>query len=240
MIRNTAIFHTKIDQPYFLRFQKRTPDVSARHKRLLEKITHRGPGAYNVFLSILREKYPNAFTLLNHDDENFISIRRTNSRPNDNANLSPPKIIPSNGALGVNGNAIPSVSTSNGHMFEKANISFVASTLNNNTKKEKVLEEYLKAVDPKLELTVTYSKKFYGQESGHKVSTYHMQSDNRGVLFLVNIINFKDKGKRIRNGAHADKDNLITLFRAMGFTIFYYEDLTKNVCIFAHIVINYG
>lgn len=43
------------------------------------------------------------------------------------------------------------------------------------------------------------------------------------MLFLVNIVNFK--GKEPRNGAYVDRANMIHLFREMGFTIFYYEDI---------------
>lgn len=57
-----------------------------------------------------------------------------------------------------------------------------------------------------------------------KVATYNMRSKHRGVLFFVNIINFTQKD-RTRKGAEMDRNNLISVFRKMDFTIFYYEDL---------------
>lgn len=57
-----------------------------------------------------------------------------------------------------------------------------------------------------------------------KVSTYNMRSRHRGVLFIVNMINFKS-GHWPRHGANADRDNLVWLFRQMDFLIYYYEDL---------------
>lgn len=61
-----------------------------------------------------------------------------------------------------------------------------------------------------------------------KLGTYNMKSKERGVLFFVNIINFADNFKKKRNGAEIDHANLVTLFRELGYKIFYYEDLTRD------------
>lgn len=61
-----------------------------------------------------------------------------------------------------------------------------------------------------------------------KLPVYSMQSARRGVLFLVNIINFVGDAMKRRDGAHHDQHNLITLFREFGYEIFYYEDLTRQ------------
>lgn len=61
-----------------------------------------------------------------------------------------------------------------------------------------------------------------------KMGIYKMQSKPRGVFFFVNIITFE---KKHRNGADMDRENLVTLFRELGFTVYYYEDLTKLQCI---------
>lgn len=53
-----------------------------------------------------------------------------------------------------------------------------------------------------------------------------MKSKNRGVLFLVNNIDFHTNTKR--RGADRDRVNLITLFRAFGFIIYYYENLRTD------------
>lgn len=58
--------------------------------------------------------------------------------------------------------------------------------------------------------------------------TYSMRSVNRGIFFFVNMSKYNTAHKP-RVGAQADKENLLTLFRQMGFRCFYYENLTKSV-----------
>lgn len=66
------------------------------------------------------------------------------------------------------------------------------------------------------------------QFCSRNILAYSMKSRNRGVLFLVNIIEVKDQPKQYRNGAIQDKKKLICLFSQMGYEIFYYENLTLN------------
>lgn len=55
-----------------------------------------------------------------------------------------------------------------------------------------------------------------------------MQSrHNRGVLFMVNIIDFPDPERR-RNGADVDSNSLIHLFRLMGFIVFAYDNMNQQ------------
>ena len=75
-------------------------------------------------------------------------------------------------------------------------------------------------------LEVTKSTKFMTDPT---VGVYDMNSRNRGICFLVNIIDFKNEEPR--RGAEHDKINLISLFRQMGFGIFYYENLTLEVSV---------
>lgn len=72
------------------------------------------------------------------------------------------------------------------------------------------------------------------QYCSRNILAYSMKSKNRGVLFLVNIIEIKDQPNQYRNGAILDKKKLITLFREFGFKIFYYENLTLQE--FRHLV----
>lgn len=58
------------------------------------------------------------------------------------------------------------------------------------------------------------------------LETYSMKSRNRGVLFLVNNINFPNL--KTRKGADQDRVNLITLFRKFGFIIYYFENLRAH------------
>lgn len=66
----------------------------------------------------------------------------------------------------------------------------------------------------------------YGKSTSN-IETFRMQGKNRGVLFLVNNIDFPDAKIR-RHGAEIDKMRLLDLFNQMGFTIFYYENLKKG------------
>lgn len=56
-----------------------------------------------------------------------------------------------------------------------------------------------------------------------------MESNRRGMAFIANIINLRNPKVEPRYGAYTDRNNLVTLLREMGFKIFYYEDLTKEV-----------
>lgn len=64
------------------------------------------------------------------------------------------------------------------------------------------------------------------QYCSRNILAYPMRSKNRGVLFLVNIIETNNQPDKYRNGAILDKMKLITLFREFGFKIFYYENVT--------------
>lgn len=97
------------------------------------------------------------------------------------------------------------------------------STSYNSTHRVLELKPFEGDVQPTFPLVVKHSREFHAHP---KVSVYHMHSKHRGVLFLVNIINFKQTPKRA--GADADRNNLICLFRQMGFVIFYYEDIVYS------------
>lgn len=58
-----------------------------------------------------------------------------------------------------------------------------------------------------------------------------MNSEKRGILIIVNNIHFRNKYRK-RNGAETDRDNLVHVFRQMGFFICVQEDLTKYVSAF--------
>lgn len=90
------------------------------------------------------------------------------------------------------------------------------------------LEPFTQPVEANL--SVTKAERF----STSKILTYSMKSKNRGVLFLVNIIEVNGQPKQYRNGAEIDKANLIKLFREFGFIVFYYENLTLQE--FRHLV----
>lgn len=158
-----------------------------------------------------------------YDEErggNYNSIRERFGRPSE------PQVPINNQATDENANEnFVSIRNSSG-AIPRPTTSARNSINNDNNNTE--LIEYIQPVNPQLKCIVTKSTKFHGQ--GGKVSPYNMTSKNRGVLFLVNNIHFKyKKNAPVRNGAETDRDNLIDLFRQMGFKIFYYEDLTTDV-----------
>lgn len=213
-----------------------------RHKYLLQKITHRGPKAFAAFSSILMNKFPDAYDYFNHLEHVYVyedislTRRRTNGRShsvnnNMNSNIvdnsvdaprerSPPKTNNRNDvtlAPTEREQSPPTQSAANG------------STANGSkTDDVVILKEFTVPLNSRHNYAVQKSTKFHGLESGSKVSTYRMISRSRGVLFLVNIVHFDQQNKK-RNGADADRDNLIALFREMGFKIFYYENLKRDV-----------
>lgn len=65
------------------------------------------------------------------------------------------------------------------------------------------------------------SVNMYSETGRHSTTpVYSMNSKKRGVFFFVNIVENRD-------GAEVDKQNMVTLFRILGYTIFYYENLTS-------------
>lgn len=88
------------------------------------------------------------------------------------------------------------------------------------------LEIYTKPLSPKLKFKVKKATKFGNCK---QIGAYKMNSTHRGVLLYVNIINTKC-GKP-RNGAQFDRENVLYLFKQMGFDLIYYEDITANVSV---------
>lgn len=84
---------------------------------------------------------------------------------------------------------------------------------------------YQEDINPKTKRTVQKSKIIhYDPKVGH----YQMTSKhNRGVFFMVNIIDFPSAPER-RNGAEEDGKSLLYLFRELGFKLFAYDNLTKD------------
>lgn len=177
-------------------------DVQTRHRKLFEKIVHRGPKAYDDFVTILEESFPNAFALLQNENNG-------NNFNQDNLNCT----------------------YSQSDTLLRACWPFGAAAANSDNDDDEYampnpnieLTEYTEQL-PAVNFTVIKSDIIrYSIET----STYRMESKFRGVAFIANIINFRRKEPR--RGAEVDRDNLVTLLREMGYTIFYYEDLTKNV-----------
>lgn len=86
------------------------------------------------------------------------------------------------------------------------------------------LDEYKKNIEtPEFLKNIKMSSKIMNH---YLLDTYSMKSKTRGVLFLINNIDFLTLSKR--KGAESDRVNLVTLFRAFGFVIYYYENVRSN------------
>lgn len=59
-----------------------------------------------------------------------------------------------------------------------------------------------------------------------KSSSIPYDGDPKRIFIIVNIINLDNNENR--KGADCDRDNLIRLFTKLGYTIFYFEDLTRE------------
>lgn len=197
---------------------------------LFEKITHRGPKAFQGLLEICKGNFVDAASLLQRksrmpittidnddddDDDGTISIRRKRREDEEKKDKRKGRDKQNEAQLSPNPRPPPNV--------DITDKSVTRADAERNVK----LELFTGEVQPtKLAISVTKSKKYHTHKT---LATYDMRSRHRGVFFLVNIINFHNKEPR--NGASVDRDNLITLFRGMEFKIFYNEDITSGVSV---------
>lgn len=194
---------------------------------LFEKITHRGPHAFQGLVEICIGSFSEAANLLQRrssryipvnnsenddDDDGMISIRRKRIEDKEERKKNRDKRHEQN---------LPEIRP-------PPNVDITDKSVSRSDAERNVqLVPYTKNVAPtKLAIDVKKSKKYHTHKT---LATYDMRSRHRGVFFLVNIINFHKKEPR--NGASVDRDNLITLFRGMEFDIFYNEDITSGVSI---------
>lgn len=197
-----------------------------------------------MFENILKESFPDAAEILSHTSyrNTFvreISIREHRQRLLGDNDRSPTQEAPSLNHLtnGYNNNIAASVPVPNPctggpcaqrHVPESIPQTSQAAQPTQKPKRNE-LTEFLDDIRPNLQINVKRSNRIHGDPTS-KIGTYTMNSPNRGIFVLVNNIHFKNKNRR--NGAEADRDNLVALFRQMGFTILLYEDLSKDVSIF--------
>lgn len=211
--------------------QKLPIGPETRHKMLFEKITHRGPKAFQGLVEICKGNFVEAAHLLQRkasrlipftnfdnnddddDDDGTISIRGKRREGEEKKDKRKGRDKPN--GVQVSLDAKPNVDITD------------KSVSRADAERNVKLELFTGEVQPtKLAINVTKSKKYHTHKT---LATYDMRSRHRGVFFLVNIINFHNKEPR--NGASVDRDNLITLFRGMEFKIFYNEDITSGVSI---------
>ncbi|XP_039966225.1 caspase Dronc [Bactrocera neohumeralis] len=165
------------------------------HKKLFDKITHRGPEAFDKLKQILKDlDYVEALQVLER-------LREFNAIREYRQNL--PQAIQSITEKPIE--LIPAPATDIPDS--------VHSRVDENSTPN--ITEFLESVDPKVKYEVTKANQINTCE---RIGTYKMQSkQNRGVLFIANYIKFKTD---YRNGASNDSDILIYVFRQLGFKIF--------------------
>lgn len=200
-------------------------DEQVKLKSIYTKLKHRGPKAFQKLLEILKENsYERAYNLLSSstvpaqsytnvtpvvtEDNRFVSISNTRST---NLQRTMSNTLPSsNGHLDVRNNNEEARPQTDGSILSKKIIK---------------LEPYTTKTSFNIENLEVKKAEDFGKHT--LLPVYKMRSRRRGVFFFVNIIKFQDS-KTDRRGAERDHDNLVTLFREMGFTIFYYENLTRE------------
>lgn len=196
-----------------MKFQHDGSDEQDKHSKLLDKITHRGPTAFKSLLEICKEEnFCEAYKILTSNDlpissykNSFVSISEARSKLRSNSNEQPASTTP------IKSETEPEVL---GCCFPKKPTDGFK------------LMPYTKVTNFHIHgLEVKRAPQF---GTHPKISVYNMKSKSRGIFFLVNIIRFTNQ--KDRSGAYADHDNLVTLFRELGYTIYYYEDLTKESC----------
>uniref|UniRef100_A0A1B0C8E6 Caspase family p20 domain-containing protein n=2 Tax=Lutzomyia longipalpis TaxID=7200 RepID=A0A1B0C8E6_LUTLO len=168
-----------------------------RKMALWRKIPKRGPKAYGKILEICSMHYPGAYRILCN-------------------------------ATGKNYGQVASVSQ-NLSVLDEPDLNVVhdgpcLSTVAKPPRPMPELTPYSGPLVNHLNLTVKKSTKIH---TNPKIKSYKMCSRDRGILFLINIINFKRPNLN-RLGANFDRDNLIYLFNELGFTIYYYEDINPE------------
>lgn len=209
-----------------LSFQKLQIGSETKHKMLFEKITHRGPNAFQGLVEICKGNFVEAANLLQRKSSRFIPVIHSDNDDDD-------------GSISIRGrreekkdkrkNRDKKNDAQSSDVRPQPNVDITDKSVSQSNGNDRIvkLDLFTKEVAPtKLAINVTKSKKYHTHKT---LATYDMKSRHRGVFFLVNIINF-DK-KEPRNGASVDRDNLITLFRGMEFKIFYNEDITSVVSI---------
>lgn len=206
------------------------PNKRDRHKGLIEKITHRGPTAYRKFQNILNEFFPEAVEILTH--VSYRSNSHNENHNNDHIITTPQIEIRNNNFNSIENTLNHTLLNEMEPRSHPSNAPQVTSSIK--PFRGIKLIEFEDEVKPRIAINVIHSKEFHCGKS--KISSYSMKSQHRGAFVLVNNINFEAKNgfsTDRRNGAEADKNNLVTLFRQMGFTIYLYEDLYREVCAFS-------
>ncbi|EDW18036.1 caspase Dronc [Drosophila mojavensis] len=173
-----------------------------RSRKYFEKITKRGPTAYAELKAILRSlKYIEALRILEEIDppnKEFVSLSRAHSNKSTDIVDNRVSEPPDDQ---------PSVSK--------------PIVLHNDA--DGPLQPFVGELSGQNRQVIKSTR----IHTDNVLGAYTMKSkQNRGVLFIVNIIDFPDPEKK-RNGADVDSESLIHIFREIGFTTFHYKNLNQ-------------
>lgn len=189
-----------------------------KSKRLYQKVTHRGPTAFAKILDIFKQyNYTEAYNILSSniipsatftneqvvmDETQWISISNTRNQLQRQAIITNPRAIEI--------------------------VSNEGSCLGRPSTRKPKLEPYYEITHFAINGLEVKKAQTFGYHP--KVPVYPMKSKKRGVFFFINIIHFESETTKDRGGAEIDRENLVTLFREMGYTVFYYEDISLSEC----------
>lgn len=200
-----------------------------KNRRLWEKLPHRGPRAFEMILEAVQEcGYTEAVKILSQSTIPASTFNNENAvMDKDNKTLSIKTTRTMNSTINLqNSQNLPSPSNNGNYLRDSPDSAtngdgaFVSKPKNN--KLTPYTEKSAFLINGNLEV-----KRAANFGDHPKLMKYNMKSKKRGVFFFVNIINFRNNQNN-RKGAETDRENLVTLFREMSYTVFYYEDLTRE------------
>lgn len=205
-------------------------DDLLKNEMLFRKLIHRGPTAFQKILEIFQEnEFHEAHKLLTSstvpsstfanvevvlDEVSTLSISKTKDHNRNAPHLPPQTVQIQNNGNDDEADAQETQTSNDGPCLGPCF----------GSRKNKI-KPYTEKTSFQIEPDIQVKRaERYG--SHPKLQIYNMKSPRRGVLFFVNIIRIRNK--KDRDGAEKDRENLITLFREMYYTVFYYEDLTRE------------
>lgn len=233
VLMNACINRRMLSEVMQAIIEDRYPDDANRHKKLFEKITKRGPAAFQTLLDICQRDFPTAYRLLKTGNIPALNIShvppRTNAKQEEYVSTYNPNRMRS-----VSANLGDSSSSTRSIQQRMRNISLGSRSVseeddakNNNASDAGENRKWLKVFEEKVRPQYIVERAVRPQ-AHRTLEAYPMRQRNRGVVFIVNVITYWNDTHPKRNGAETDKENLVSLFRQLGFTVFYYEDLTRD------------
>ncbi|XP_058834137.1 caspase Dronc [Topomyia yanbarensis] len=232
ILRNECYNRRMLSEVMVVIIEHRYPDEATKHKKLFEKITKRGPTAFQTLLEICQKDFPDAYALLKpgNPPSSGTSSGNNNGQEKYRSTFNPnrPRSISAN--LGDSSRSVELQRKLRNLSIGSRSVSEEDDLKNNNSI---LLETTDKGIKCQLEVFEEKCEDLLKVElttrpQRHRLlQAYEMRSRNRGVVFILNVITYINNTHPVRNGARTDKNNLVSLFRQLGFTVFYYEDLTR-------------